>query len=311
MRKEGQKVKNVNGFSRVATLLVGTRRCEATNYFTKEVLCKKFDDYIELKKKEGKEYNYRDIALAVLVRIFYLRPQLNRFVVKGKIYQRHHVDVACTVHKNLRTGEKETAIKCRFHGNETLDEVKERVDSALKKAVFEENSTDKFVDSLLGRAPNFLLRFIVWTFRIRDRWGLLSDKFMFETSPMHTSIFYGDLKSIHLGATWHHLYEFGNCGFFLTMGKETWKPVVCQKTQKITAEKVVELGISIDERFIDGLTYSQMLKTIDRILEDLTVLETPALPEDRKWPYNTSEKLKRLPRRAKKQARRAGLTIAS
>ena len=306
-RPNGQRVRDTSGFARIAALLVGQTRNEATNYFTKEVLCEKFDNYIELKKKEGKEYTYRDIAIAMLVRIFYLRPQLNRFVVKGRTYQRHHIDVASTIHKNLKTGDRETTIKCRFHGTETLDEVKERLDATFKTAIFDQNATDKFVDGFLAKVPRFVLRLIVWSFRVRDRWGLLSDKFMFETSPMHTSIYYADLKSIHLDTVWHHLFAFGNCGFFISMGKEKMRAIACPKTQKIEAKKVVELGISIDERFIDGLAYSHMIKTIERMFDDLTCLEVHALPEDRRWPHGTEERIKHLPKRAIKQLKRMGI----
>ena len=271
-RPDGKKIKGISGFDRILSLIVGKTRNETTNFWTTQMSTLFIDPYIEEKRKEGMELTYRDIIISLLVRVFYLRPRLNRFVVGGNFYQRNFIDVAVTLHKNLRTGDGETAIKCRFTGKETIYEIKKQLDEKIDIAMNATNDTDDF-SRRINWMPTWLLRLFVRCFRGLDRLGLLSDKFLLNTSPFHASIFFADLKSIHLGKIYHHLYNFGNCGFFCTMGKEKQIPIVDEKTGEIKIDKIFELGVSIDERFIDGFYYSGMIKLVNRILENLHCLD--------------------------------------
>ncbi|MCL2586956.1 MAG: hypothetical protein FWE31_01815 [Firmicutes bacterium] len=270
-RPDGKRIKEKSATARMIPLFM-RKRTEATNYFLFNMPCAKFDEFIALRDKtDGISYTYRDLAVATLVRIFAKYPKFNRFLYKDKLYQRNHIDFAMMIHKSLRHGEEEVGIKVRFSGKETLPEIKEKLDSAIKKAITTEDDFGKFMNKM----PQFVLRFLTRMLRLFDRWGWLSDKFLFENSPMHSSIFFADLKSIHVNYVFHHLYTFGNCGFFATMGKEQVKPVVDDKTGEIRAEKILELGISMDERFVDGLYYRHMIKGARRIIENLEILETP------------------------------------
>ena len=49
--------------------------------------------------------------------------------------------------------------------------------------------------------------------------------------------------------------------------------IVDEKTDQIRAAKVLELGISMDERFVDGLYYRYMLKDARRLIENLEILD--------------------------------------
>ena len=82
MSRQGKKIKKIRGFERMLALIVAKDRDEATNLFTMEVMAKNMDEYIEKKREQdGIEYSYRDIIIAGLVRVFYLRPRLNRFII--------------------------------------------------------------------------------------------------------------------------------------------------------------------------------------------------------------------------------------
>jgi len=303
-RKDGKKIKGVDGFTRMGALIINKDRTGCTNFYTQEIPTKSLDEYIAKKKTEGVDYTYRDIAIATLVRLFHIRPQLNRFVMKGNFYQRNYIDVSMVMHKDLRTGAQETGIKCRFTGKETLEQVKQKLDAEIHKAIFGSNNTDAFTGGFLGKMPTWMIRMLLGVMRWADRWGLLSDKFMFSTSPMHASIVFVDLKSVHLGPVWHHMYNFGNCGFICTMGKEKARAVVDPKTGALKAENVMELGISQDERFIDGLRYSHMIKAMTRIVENMEVLERAPEDDEIKLPPPTAREKKKKAKLAKKEAKR-------
>ena len=272
-RPDGKKIKLKNAVARMTPMFLG-RRTESINYFLFQHPCEKLDEYIVQKNIEGANYSYRDIIIACLVRIFATRPKFNRFFIKDTLYQRNHIDVSMMVHKDLRKGDDEVIVKIRFTGLETIAEVKEKIDTEIQKAIKTEQ-TDKSFNWM----PQPLLKFIVRWLRFWDRFGLLTDRFLKKQSPFHTSIFYSDLKSIRLNYAFHHLFNFGNCGFFCTLGKEHLRPIVDEETHKIEAKKIFELGISVDDRVVDGLYYSHMIKGVHRITADLTQLEQP-LHED-------------------------------
>ena len=283
------KIKGIDGFFRMASLFVGTDRVGSSNNYTHQMITKSMDEYIAKKKLEGKTYAYQDIIIAALVRVFYLRPRLNRFVYSGVFYQRNWVDIAIAMQKNLRTGEQETTIKCRFTGRETLDEVKAVLDAEQTRAMTGSNGTDKFTGGP-GNLPIPMVRALIKTIYTFDRWGWLSEKFMYTTSPFHSSIFFSNMKSIHLGPVWHHLYNFGNCGLFCSLGKDEVKPVVVDG--KLTAANALELAITEDERFIDGLTFAHVLKTLNRMCSDLTVLERRAEPDEIMYGFQSPKQKK-------------------
>lgn len=284
---------------------MGNTRVESTNTYTHTVVTKRMDDFIAQKKKDGIEYTYRDLVIASLVRVFYLRPRFNRFFYKGVFYQRNFIDIAVVMHKNLKTGERETVVKCRFTGTETLAEIKAKIDNTIHMAMTTINKADDFTNKIGGTLPTWLLRFYMNFMKFADRRGWLSEKFMFLASPMHASVVFGDMKSIHLGPVWHHLYNFGNAGFFATLGKDVMRPIVDPKTNEIRAERVCDLGISEDERFVDGLTFTHMIRTVDRIMDNISVLEERAEEADRKWPYTSKKGIKQREKWAKQDAKRA------
>ena len=296
-RSDGKKIRGMSGFDRMQALIVGKTRVDCTNQFSMDVFAQPIEDYIKQKsEKDGINYAYRDIIIASIVRCFYLRPRLNRFVVAGNFYQRNFIDVSMLVHKNLKQGGQEAAIKCRFTGRETLAEVKQKLDAEIMRAVSTDNDTDKFVGGM-SWMPTWMFRIVVQLFRFMDRFGLCSDKLLYNASPFHCSIFFADLKSIHLDSVQHHLYNFGNCGFFCAMSKERKKPVSCSKTDQVKTASIVELKVSIDERFIDGLYYSGMIKAVRRMFENPECLETAPTDDEIK-------KLPLTPKQAKVEAKR-------
>ena len=299
-RADGKRIKGINGMLRMTPLLMRTRE-GATNYFKLQQDMSYFDNYIAKKRKEGIEYCYRDLVIAILVRVFKMRPRLNRFIIASKFYQRKIIDVAMIVHKSLRTGEDETVVKGRFTGYETLPEAKAIMDKEIAKAVRATNDADAQID-IFEKLPFPLLRGLSWIFRLFDHWGLLSDKFLQDNSPFHSSIFLTDLKSIKMDYVYHHLYNFGNCGFFIALGKEENTPVV-DDDGKIVVKKIMELGISVDERYVDGLYFRRMIKDITRMVENLELLERP-LEEDEIHHEKTYKQMKTERKNKKKDAKK-------
>ncbi|MDY0024171.1 MAG: hypothetical protein RBR66_04480, partial [Candidatus Izemoplasmatales bacterium] len=124
----------------------------------------------------------------------------------------------------------------------------------------------------LTRAPNFLIKMMVRFLMWLDKHGMLSRKII-DASPFHTSIFLVNLKSIKMETVYHHIYNFGTTGTFVSMGKETLEPKVDPLTQEIKVKKIMKMGIVIDERISDGLYNSLSLREFKKIMENPHILD--------------------------------------
>ncbi|GHV75807.1 hypothetical protein AGMMS49942_06280 [Spirochaetia bacterium] len=275
-RSDGTKVKGLDGTTRALPLFASSR-AGSTNYCMLDIEAAPLDDFIEKKKALGVKYSYMDITIAVLVRLFKKYPKLNRFAIAGQIWQRNRIELSMVIKKSFRPDSEETSLSSRFSGNETIEEVKKLIDIDIKAAVETQNAMDTERDSL-ARLPLWLLKIAMWGLKVGDRYGMLSKKFL-KGSPFHASFWVTNLKSISLQAIYHHLFDFGNCGFFLALGKEGYEAKVNPKTGNIESTKIIQMGIALDGRTIDGLYFSHVLKSGKRLLADPALLERP-LRED-------------------------------
>ncbi|MCL1900995.1 MAG: hypothetical protein FWG51_01175, partial [Firmicutes bacterium] len=155
-RADGKKVKGLDGLTKMMPMFM-KYRTDSVNFFRCPFSASKIDEFIEAKKADGYGFTYRDIMMAAMVRTFALFPKCNRFVMGGRIYQRKHIDVCLSMHKNLRTGDDETVAKMRYSGKETVFEIKKQIDEVILKTLKEDNGTDKVSDRL-SKLPLWMMK---------------------------------------------------------------------------------------------------------------------------------------------------------
>lgn len=268
-RSDGVPVKGLGVIEKASPHFMVARN-DACNSIIHPVRCEKMDEWIAAKRLEGKSYTYQDLVLASIVRLLAIRPYLNRFVVRGKIFQRKGIFICMTVKKSLKDTANDAIVKVEFTGKETIDEVKEKFATELKKA-FAENETENAGKKFTG-LPQFLFRWAMGLVRWMDNRGMLP-KSLIKASPFHTSVFVTNLKSIKTDAIVHHLYNFGTTSLFVAIGKEKEMPVV--ENGELAVGKVMNLGINMDERGCDGFYFARCLRLWNDILTNPSVLERP------------------------------------
>lgn len=274
-RSDGKPVKGLGVIEKLGPHFMVARN-DAMNMITHPLRCEAIDEYIAQKRAEGKIYNYMDIVTASMVRLLAVRPYLNRFVVRGKVYDRKGIFISITVKKSLKDTANDTTVKVPFTGKENLDEVKEKFNAAINAAFAEETSTEKSAKKFTW-LPNFLFRWAMGMIRWLDKHGMLPKK-LIAASPFHTSVYLTNLKSIKCDAINHHLFNFGTTTLFVAMGKEKEMPVV--EDGKLTVGKVMNLGITMDERPVDGFYFARSLRVWDNILTHPSILEKPFTEND-------------------------------
>ncbi len=257
-RSDGIKVKGLDAVTKAAPFFMPTR-IGATNYFMDQIRCENMDEFIARQKKLGNNYTYTDIMLTSLVRLLYMRPKLNYFINHNVTYEHKDISICMVVKKKLADEGEDVDLKFHFSGRESLPEVKKYVEEIIEKNIATDSvyGTTSTADAL-GKMPNWLFRLAIRIVSWLDRHNMMP-KSLIKDSCFHCSAFLTNLKSIKNDAILHHLYEFGTCSLFVAMGKEKIAPVV-EKNKELKLGKVMNLGITMDERVADGFYFAKSLR---------------------------------------------------
>ena len=273
-RPDGRIIKNLEPMQKIMPYVM-TTRSDSMNMYEDSFACEPLDAYIKEKEQEGLKLSYMHIIIAGMVRLLALRPQLNRFVMNGRIYARPKIWVSFVVHPTLKDGSVGTTIKLCFEGTETIYEIAEKINEAIERETSKrtgENDTDKMLRILMNKIPGPLIKFAINTLMWMDKHNIMP-KVVVELSPFHTSFFITNLKSLGINHIFHHVYNFGTTGLFIAMGKEKTVPVM--KKGVLTEEKQLGYGFVSDERFCDGLYFAMSLRQFRKIMRNPKCLETP------------------------------------
>ena len=308
-RPDGKKVKNLPGFYTIVPIIMKDRN-DSMTFITLKIELDPLDKFIhEQKEKTGRIYSYIDIICAGMVRTICLRPDLNRFVMNYQIYQRNAIYFSLAVQKTLKSGAEsnETTIKCKFTGEESIDEIVNQIDEKVKevKHVEAESKTDKLAN-LLTSVPTGIIVPLVRTVMWADKHGLLPMKIL-DASPFHTTFFITDMKSIKLPTLHHHIYNFGTTGLFLSTGIEE-KEVYIDSDGSVKDRSIMHLGFVSDERFCDGYYFSASFRLFQKIMKNpdylLERLEPEDVPEDQNKKVAREKQEKKDEKREKRVAKK-------
>lgn len=299
-RSDGYKVKGLDPIDQLIPQLMRTRN-DAMNYNTMPVRVEGMDKWIKEKsEKENIRFNYMHVVVASIVRTYAMRQRLNRFVVNGRIYQRNGLFMSISTKLSLSDEAPELTTKIRFTGQESIYEVKEKLDNAIKASAEadRENASTKTAGKIT-MIPTFLMGAGVGLLRLLDRYGLLPRKLIDEVSPFHTSFYLTNLKSIKGDWIFHHLYNFGTTGMFVSMGKEKLEACV-NEDEELEVGKVMTLGITTDERYCDGFYYLKSMRLWKSLLADPSLMEERLDIEPIESPKEKKQRLKKEAKEKKK-----------
>lgn len=272
-RRNARILKSLSPYDKLLGHIM-SRRSDAQVFFTDDVDCKYLDEYIEKKRVEGIDITYLDIFAAATVRMYALRPALNRFTMNGRVYSNDRIYMSMAVKKSLREDSGSTTIKLPFTGHENIFDIKQAFYDEIhtNKELDTANDTDKTA-KMLARIPNWTIKLAMSLMRWGDKHNMLPAALV-KASPFHGSVFITYLKSLGIPGIYHHIYDFGTIGQFIAVGKERRIPVVDEETGEVRAGKVVSLMIVADERICDGLYYARSLRLYRKLLDSPERLET-------------------------------------
>ena len=273
MRADGKRVKNADPMYTVAAYIMN-KRVDAMNMITIDIPVEPIQEYLNEKRKQGVKVSHMAVILAAYIRTMKEFPELNRFVVNKKIYQRNEVAVGMVV---LKAGQVDhgTMSKMYFDEDNTIFEVNDIINKYVEenRESPDSNSTEKLIKVLL-KIPG-LLPLGIGVFKLMDKFGLLP-KSIIDASPFHMSLGITNLASIRTNHIYHHCYEFGTTSVFMAMGNT--REVPKRKGDEIFFEKCMPIGVTMDERIASGSYFALAFRKMRHYLRNPELLEVP--PED-------------------------------
>ena len=245
-------------------------RYDASNSVTVDIDLDLMQDYIKKCRKKGINMSHMSIIIAGALRIASQNPFLNRFVMNRKIYARNHF---CVSFVTLQPGKTSNTVnKLYFNLDDDIFTVNKKVLEAIERTQqpTSQNALDKLMASLV-RIP-FLVGAAVGVLKFIDKYFTLPFSII-NASPFHTSLFITNLASIRTNAIYHHLYEFGTTGIFISMGQPEKK--VEKNGETVEERKIMPLGIVTDERIANGHYYGRCFRELNRYYRNPELLEVP------------------------------------
>ena len=269
MRKDGRRIKTIDPMYKIIGQIMVDRN-DAMNMIELTVQQDPIRKYIRRKKDEGYTFSHLAVVMAAFIRTVAEYPFLNRFVVNRTLYARNELAVGMVV---LKPGETEgTMNKMYFKPDMTIYQIQEVLDEYINtnRGTGETNSTDKIINTLLS-IPG-LARVGVSILKWMDWHGLLP-KAIINASPFHCSMTITNLASIGTNYIFHHVYNFGTTSMIMAMGNTREDAV--RRHGEIVFEKVIPIGLVMDERIAEGVQFAMACRKLQSILQDPSVLEQP------------------------------------
>lgn len=275
MRADGKRIKNADPMYTVAAYIMN-KRVDSMNMITIDIPVEPVKEYLNAKRKQGKNISHMAVVMAAFIRTMKEFPELNRFVVNKKIYQRNEIAVGMVVLQPGDSGHG-TMSKMYFEENNTIFEVNDIINNYVERnrQTPKSNGTEKMIKFLLS-VPG-ILPVGVALFKWMDKHGLLP-KFIIDMSPFHMSFGITNLASIRTNHIFHHCYEFGTTSMFLAMGNT--REVPHRKGNEIVFEKCMPIGVTMDERVASGAYFAMAFRKMRTYLRNPELLETPPVEDN-------------------------------
>ena len=255
-------------------------RCESMVNITYPAEYEPMAEYIKKHKGSPNAISFVTIIAAAYVRTVYHWPVMNRFIAGRRIYRHNDIAICMTVLKDggVNTHD-EDLLKIYADPEDTIFDVAEKLNAEITniRESGTESGSQAFAGNLL-RLP-VLPDVVMWLLRRLEKWGMVP-KALRKISPFHCSLYITNLMSIGLPHAHHHLYNFGTCSIFMSIGKPERQ--VITTSGEVSRKPMLPLGFVTDERVCGGIDYAKGVHCFLNYLKhpellELTIEEEKAL----------------------------------
>lgn len=269
-RRDAKKVRNIDVMHKI-TAHIKPNRCDSDVFINQKMDVTELVKYMDKKKKEFKDLTYFHLFVTIMAKTIFNRPLLNRFVVNKNYYDRNKVSIAFTAKANYSDEAKDILSVVDIDGCDTLFEIKDKFLKAFNKVRNNEDGGANGAISLVGKLPKFVISLVVHIVKFMDRHDLLPAS-LIKDNLYYSTVIVSNLGSIHSGAIYHNLTDFGTSSILATIG-EIKKENVLSDKGALVERYMCEFGINIDERIADGVYFVKAIRLMQDILNEPELLE--------------------------------------
>ncbi|MBQ1877371.1 MAG: 2-oxo acid dehydrogenase subunit E2 [Erysipelotrichaceae bacterium] len=273
MRKDARRVE-VAPLMQCAIDLKPTRK-ENEVYINRKIDITDLVAFIEDQKAQGNHYTYFHAFLTAIGRIIYHRPKLNRFISNRHMYEHNDITLSFVAKMALNDASEELMLVVPIEDDDNIVSIAkkttEKVQNLRSKSA-DKKGANNAVDTL-GKLPNIVRVPIFSALKQLGKHGLLPQSLM-DNNIYFTSMIISNLGSIHCGAIYHNLADFGTCSSLTTIGEITTEKVVNPDGSE-AIRKFCEFGVTLDERIADGFYFAKSVNQIQYVLQHPEELLAP------------------------------------
>jgi len=273
-RRDGRYLYDMDAFHVIMAHLL-PRRTACESFLHIKVDLSAVVEYLKQKNKSDAQNKYTifHVIAAAMVKLIVLRPHLNRFIAGRRFYQRDDVSLAFVVKRHFSDDGGEGVLSLNFNKDDNIDMLAGRIAQGSKAERSGDSSSTMDIVETLGHLPRFMLAFIVGVLRILDFFGRVPYSIT-NGDPNYATLFITNLGSIKLDAAYHHLNDWGTNSLFVSIGE---KHQARFPTGDGASEfrPAINLGLTLDERIVDGFYCSRSIRLLKYLLEHPQLLDAP------------------------------------
>jgi hypothetical protein len=278
-RKDGVWLKDTDVMHMMLPYIL-PNRCDNEAYMSEEIDLTAVNHYLEKKNCENPEYKYSmfQVIVTAIMKTFMMRPQLNRFIIAKRLYQRNDYSAAFVVKKAFSDEGEEAVAIVNFENDSNIEWFNKKLYDIIYKArnMDEPDEGTKTMEAFM-MCPRFILSLVVKYINTLNHFGRVPDSITKGDFSYATCMF-TNLGSLGLNSGYHHLFSWGTNSNFVVIGKKKAAYYLNEKGE-VDRHETVEMGFTTDERISDGYYYSQSLKLFRYLMNHPEELEKPMTGE--------------------------------
>lgn len=261
---------DLNNDWRMVASAIYTRTSDSKILGMSEVDVTDLEAYVAAKRKQGVKITVTHVlTLAAARALKFEVPELNVYMVRGKIKKRPQIDAMVSV---LLDGSEMGSVKIENADRVTIDQAAEIMANQIKSA--RGGNENKTMD-MKGRLAAIPWPFRRWIFNVLKFFTVkhgLSIKSIGLTPNSFGSFVVSNVGTLGLDLGFPSLMPTSNIAFVLMLGAVNKRPWVVN--DEVVPRKIMWLGSALDHRVCDGSHGGRLFRYLKYIIQNPHLLET-------------------------------------
>lgn len=273
-RRDARWIRDVDGLHAIMPHLMN-KRTDSEVYINQEFDVTELMTFLDERNmsETGDRTKFFHCIIMAVARLIQIRPDLNVYISGRRMYRRHRTSMAFVARRDFSDGSRESLIITEVDEDWTLRKVTDEITGTVKEVRTSDSyGVDRTMD-MLSKIPRAVLMAVAGVVRILDFYGK-TPRSLTRGDPNFCTVLLSNLGSIGCSSVYHHLNNYGTNSIVVTIGTVHNSEVLHDDGSK-HIRKMVDVGITMDERIADGMYFARSMKILQQILSKPELLDIP------------------------------------